>query len=192
MWGTTIFWLLSICVVPAFSTIDLPVKLEVNIALNSRSANVHVHVSEAQHSVYPFTIIYGECHYLNSQYDAHHMVSKVQGQGTHRLVWVLPEDIDTSGCLSAWSLRDELVGMSEPLTINKFSRQWIRKRQLDRRTRLSKRASIPMSNASGIDAEGPWFDGVEVLKGKEVSEVNVIEAKAKSTSRSVNMSEVRI
>ena len=182
----SILWLLSIRIVPTSATsIHLPVKLEVNIALNSRSANVHVSVSEAQHSVYPFTVTYGKCHYPESRYEAHHIVSKVHGNGTDRLVWVLPEDIDASGCLSAWSLSNELRGTSEALEVNKFSRQWLRKRHLERGSRLSKRASIPMSNTSGIDAEGPWFDGVELLKGTDISEVNVGEAKAKSTSRSV-------
>lgn len=37
-----------------------------------------------------------------------------------------------------------------------------------------------MTNASGIDAEGPWFDGVEVLKEKEIGPVSVKQAKAKS------------
>ncbi|KAL8790941.1 MAG: hypothetical protein Q9213_000366 [Squamulea squamosa] len=36
-----------------------------------------------------------------------------------------------------------------------------------------------MSNASGIDAEGPWFDGVEALRGREMDPVNAAQAKAK-------------
>lgn len=40
-----------------------------------------------------------------------------------------------------------------------------------------------MGNVSGIDAQGPWFDGVEVLKEKEIGAVNVAEAKAKSMFR---------
>ncbi|KAL8820705.1 MAG: hypothetical protein Q9223_001128 [Gallowayella weberi] len=39
-----------------------------------------------------------------------------------------------------------------------------------------------MTGASGIDAEGPWFDGVEVLKQKEISVVNATQAKAKSAA----------
>lgn len=39
-----------------------------------------------------------------------------------------------------------------------------------------------MTNASGIDAEGPWFDGVELLKNKEIGAVSVKEAKARSMS----------
>jgi hypothetical protein len=56
----------------------------------------------------------------------------------------------------------------------------MKKRELDQGARLSKRASIPMTNVSGIDAQGPWFDGVEVLKEKEIGSVSVAEAKAKS------------
>lgn len=36
-----------------------------------------------------------------------------------------------------------------------------------------------MTNASGIDASGPWFDGVALLKDKEPSPVNVKQAKSK-------------
>ena len=160
------------------ASVDLPIKLEVKAALNSRSANVHV--SQAHHSVYPFTVTYGACHALTSQHEQHHTVSKVFDQSTNRLVWILPNDISSTGCLSAWSSQDQLVGLSEPLRVNKYSRQWLKKRHLDLGTRLSKRASIPMTSASGIDAEGPWFDGVEVLKENEISALNVAEAKAKS------------
>ena len=160
------------------ASVDLPIKLEVKAALNSRSANVHI--SQAHHSVYPFTVTYGACHTLISQHEQHHTVSKVYDRSTDRLVWILPDDISNTGCLAAWSSQDELIGLSEPLQVNKFSRQWLKKRHLDLGTRLSKRASIPMTSASGIDAEGPWFDGVEALKEKEISAVNVAEAKAKS------------
>ena len=174
-----LFGLLSALVLTALTVpTEFPVKLEVKVALNSRSANVHV--SEAYPSLYPFTVTYGTCHSSSSKRDAYHTISKVHRQGTDRLIWVLPDDIHTSGCLSAWSSRNELVGMSEPLEVNKYSRQWMKKRHLDRGTRLSKRASIPMTSASGIVANGPWFDGVELLKEKEISAVNVAEAKAKS------------
>lgn len=160
------------------ASVDLPINLEVRTALNSRSANVHI--SQAHHSVYPFTVTYGACHSLISQHEQHHAISKVYDRSTNRLVWILPDDISNSGCLSAWSSQDELVGLSKPLQVNKYSRQWLKKRHLDLGTRLSKRASIPMTSASGIDAEGPWFDGVELLKEKEISALNVAEAKAKS------------
>ena len=160
------------------TSVKLPINLEVKAALNSRAANIHI--SQAHHSLYPFTVTYGACHQLVSQHEQHHTISKVYDGSTNRLVWILPDDISNTGCLSAWSSRDELVGLSEPLQVNKYSRQWLKKRHLDLGRRLSKRASIPMNNASGIDAEGPWFDGVEALKAKEISAVNVVEAKAKS------------
>ena len=48
--------------------------------------------------------------------------------------------------------------------------------------KLGKRASIPMTNASGIEANGPWFDGVEALRGVEMNAVDATQAKAKRMS----------
>jgi monoamine oxidase len=39
-----------------------------------------------------------------------------------------------------------------------------------------------MTNATGIDAWGPWFDGVELLKGANLSSVEVKEAKSKNVA----------
>lgn len=36
-----------------------------------------------------------------------------------------------------------------------------------------------MTNATGIDAWGPWFDGVELLRNKEIGAVDVAKAKSK-------------
>ncbi|KAL8952973.1 MAG: hypothetical protein Q9222_001149 [Ikaeria aurantiellina] len=160
---------------------ELPVKLEVKRLLNSRSANVHL--SQHHESLYPFTVTYGGCHHAESQYDSHHTISKVHDHKADRLIWLLPEDVSSHGCLSAWSSQSELLGRSQPVEINKNTRQWIKKRHLDRGTKLSKRASIPMTNASGIDAEGPWFDGVEALKDKEIATVDATAAKAKQNRR---------
>lgn len=157
---------------------NLLLDLSVKTALDSQSANVYI--SRVENSAYPFTVSYGGCHSSTSQHEAHHTISTVTEQDSERLVWILPENIPINGCLSAWSTRHELVGRSEPLEVNKYSRPWMKKRELDKGTRLSKRASIPMTNASGIDAQGPWFDGVEVLKQNEIGIVSVKEAKAKS------------
>ena len=174
-------WLLSLIATIALATsTNLPLKLAVKIPLDSQSANVHI--SRENDFADPFTVSYGGCYSSTSRHGAHHTVSTVTDHISDRLVWILPEDIPSDGCLSAWSPRDELVGRSEPLKVNKRSRLWIRKRELDQGTRLSKRASIPMTNASGIDAQGPWFDGVELLKDKEIGTVSVKEAKAKSRS----------
>ncbi len=172
-------WLLSLIASSTFAlSNDLPLKLAVKTSLDSRSANVHI--TSASNAAYPFTVSYGGCHSSTSQREAHHVISTVKDQDSDRLVWILPEDIPISGCLSAWSAGHELVGRSEPLMVNKYSRPWMKKRELDQGARLNKRASIPMTNASGIDAEGPWFDGVELLKEKEIGAVSVKEAKAKS------------
>ena len=152
---------------------DLPLKLEVKSALDSDLANVHL--SEVSPSVYPYTVTYGSCNSL----EPHHTISTVNDPGTDRLLWTLPKDILPNGCLFAHSPQQRLIGRSEPLTINKRSPQWVRKRERDT---LFKRSGIPMTNASGIDAQGPWFNGVELLKEKEISAVNVKEAKAQSES----------
>lgn len=172
-------WLLSLTATFAVATSNnLPCKLSVKIPLDSQSANVHI--SNVYNTAYPFTVSYGECHSSTRQHEAHHVISTVTKRDSDRLVWILPENIPADGCLSAWSAGRELIGRSEPLKVNKHSRPWMKKRELDQGTRLSKRASIPMTNASGIDAQGPWFDGVELLKEKEIGAVSVKEAKAKS------------
>ena len=174
-------WLLSL--IATFTNAisnDLPLQLAVKIPLDSRSANVHIY--RASNFVHPFTVSYGGCQSLSSQHETHHILSTVPNQDSDRLVWILPDDIPTDGCLSAWSAQHELVGRSEPLQVHKYSKPWMRKRHLHQGSRSSKRASIPMTNASGIDAEGPWFDGVELLKNKEIGSVSVKEAKAKSMS----------
>ena len=182
MKSVNFIWLLSlntIFTIPTGATSNnLPLKLSVKIPLDSQSANVHV--SSIDPSAYPYTVSYGGCDNSTSQHEAHHTISTVTGKDSDRLVWILPGDIPTRGCLSAWSPRHELIGRSEPLEVNKYSKPWMKKRELDQSTRLSKRASIPMTNASGIDAQGPWFDGVEVLKENEIGPVSVTEAKAKS------------
>ena len=169
---------LSLATASSLTAADrLPVRLEVKTDLNSRLANIHL--SQHHQTLYPFTVKYGACHVSNDHREQHHTISEVQEQSTQRLVWLLPDNIYDGGCLSAWSSDEELIGRSEPLRINKNSRQWMRKRSLDQKTRLNKRASIPMNNASGIDAEGPWFDGVELLQEKEIATVDVTQAKAK-------------
>ena len=167
--GSSVLSLLAAAYAP--EAVNLPVKLEVRTALTSRLANIHV--SRPHQSVYPFTVTYGNCGGSDQQHVIHHSVAEVDQPDIDRLIWLLPDDISVQGCLSAWSLTRKLVGRSEPLEINKNSRQWIKRRQLD------KRASIPMTNSSGIDVEGPWFDGVELLKDKEISTVDITKAKAK-------------
>ena len=82
-------------------------------------------------------------------------------------LWFIPDDAESGGCLSAWEDM-ALLGRSRPLELQ----------HLDPRKRSED--SIPMTNASGIDTSGPWFDGVALLKQKDITHVNVEEAKSKS------------
>ena len=45
---------------------------------------------------------------------------------------------------------------------------------------MKRSTSIKMDNSSGIDAEGPWFDGVAKLKNSNMSAVDTEAAKSKS------------
>ena len=174
--------LLALVLVVTFRAIlatDFPVQLDVQGPLNSRSANIHL--SRSHKSIYPFAVTYGACDSLGNQDEDNH-ISRVEHYGINRLVWLLPDNISSRGCLSAWSSANKLLGRSQELAMNKNSRQWLKKRHLENGTRLSKRASIPMTGASGIDAEGPWFDGVEALREREDNAVDAAQAKAKSTS----------
>ncbi|KAI4268495.1 MAG: hypothetical protein L6R38_007826 [Xanthoria sp. 2 TBL-2021] len=168
--------LLLLAAIGQSAEIELPVKLELRAPLHSRSANIHLSLSDE--SVYPFTVTYGACDIVKDDIETHH-ISEVQHRDIDRLVWVLPDDIRSHGCLSAWSSQNELLGRSLGLKVNKNTRQWLKKRHLEMGTRLGKRASIPMTNASGIEANGPWFDGVEALRGRETNAVDAAQAKAK-------------
>lgn len=168
--------LLLLAAIGQSAAIELPVKLELRAPLHSRSANIHLSVSDE--SVYPFAVTYGACDNVKDDIETHH-ISEVQHRDIDRLVWVLPDDIRSHGCLSAWSSQNDLLGRSLGLKVNKNTRQWLKKRHLEMGTRLGKRASIPMTNASGIEANGPWFDGVEALRGRESNAVDAAQAKAK-------------
>lgn len=147
------------------------VTLETKTPLDSRLANVHLTYTTPVSEELLFT--YGPCHATNPR-NAHHDVGRCPGSHKDRLVWIIPEDAQSGGCVSAWKSKESvLIGRSAPVRFDKFGRRW---------ARIQKRQgpSIPMNNASGIDAEGPWFDGVELLKGKNLSAVSVEEAKSKS------------
>ncbi|KAL8870567.1 MAG: hypothetical protein Q9174_003421 [Haloplaca sp. 1 TL-2023] len=170
--------LVALCLLATFGNLaatELPVKLELRQPLNSRSANIHI--SQVNGLAYPITVSYGPCDPLNDN-ELHH-ISQVHHRGIDRLVWVLPEDISNDGCLSAWTSQHELVGRSQGLQINKNTRQWLMKRHLEKGLKLGKRASVPMTNASGIEANGPWFDGVASLEGMESTAVDTAQAKEK-------------
>ncbi|PSR82747.1 L-amino acid oxidase [Coniella lustricola] len=159
-----------------------PVRLETRTALNSRAANIHVTYNRVVDSLVDFT--YGSC-LENRLVDSHHVISRhAPSTSTHRLVWVIPDDAFTGGCISAWeSSTGSLLGRSEP---QQLASRRSRKRgveEIHKRSLIKKRGdpnAIPMSEASGIDAWGPWFDGVELLQSKNLSAVDVSAAKSKN------------
>lgn len=150
---------------------SLPIDLHVKRAVDSGLANIHVSYNELLHSEVTFT--YGSCQ-AKAPGEAHHLVGRSKSCDHDRLLWKVPEDAVTGHCLSAWDARQNLVGRSEPVAISpsrRTARRRLRKRQED--------FSIPMDDSSGIDAEGPWFDGVALLQDKELSAIDVHAAKSK-------------
>ncbi|OTB07012.1 hypothetical protein M426DRAFT_257408, partial [Hypoxylon sp. CI-4A] len=153
--------------VASVSASKLPVKLETRSDLSSRLANIHISFTAPVDGALTYT--YGRCDNTRS-YQAHHTVGQGSSTKDGRLVWIIPDDVTFDGCISAWDQRDLLVGRSEP--------QRLSRRKLKRRSSNS----IEMSNATGIDTWGPWFDGVELLKNKEIGAVDVAEAKSKEVA----------
>lgn len=160
-----------------------PIRLETRTDLNSRSANIHVSFDRIVEGLLDFT--YGSC-LDQRQADSHQVIARHASSGdSHRLVWVIPENAVSGGCVSAWDSTGSLVGRSEP---QQLASQRSRKRSVEefhKRSAMKKRdgdgksPAIPMDNTTGIDVLGPWFDGVALLESKNHSYVNVEEAKNK-------------
>lgn len=163
--------LLLPCVIAASAS--LPVHLHLKREVDSGLANVHVAYDKPMHSEVTFT--YGPCR-AQTPGETHHLVGRSKSCDHDRLLWKVPEYAPSGYYLSAWE-GQTLVGRSASVSIApspKTTRRRLRKRQED--------FSIAMDNSSGIDAEGPWFDGVTLLKDKEISVVNVREAKSKEVA----------
>lgn len=173
---------------------ELPIRLETRSPLNSRAANIHVslgHLAVVGDDMLSFT--YGSCsgESLAEVGSSHHIITSRHAPSAatdDRLVWIIPENTISGGCLSAWSSQGTLLGRSAPQQLapqrsRKRGVEEVRKRSLLRNKRDdgqdNSNPAIPMTNASGIDAWGPWFDGVELLQSKNLSAVDVGKAKAK-------------
>ncbi|KAK2039422.1 flavin-containing amine oxidoreductase [Colletotrichum somersetense] len=158
-------WILSFVAGSALAAASgLPMKLETRSAVSSRVSNVHIGLEKPVNETVTFT--YGSCRGVSLD-DAHHTISKTEVRDSQRLVWVLPEDASSEGCISAWGASGTLLGRSEPQTLH---HNWKR--------RVQKR-SIHMNNDTGIDTLGAWFEGVNLLKDKEPAVVDVDAAKSK-------------
>jgi hypothetical protein len=88
-----------------------PVKLETRVEVRSRVANVHVEYERDFEGVVAFT--YGPCESKELR-DVHHTILEADAGKDHRLVWVVPEDAESGGCLQAWDERGTLIGRSQP------------------------------------------------------------------------------
>ncbi|KAG0639934.1 flavin-containing amine oxidoreductase-domain containing protein [Tuber brumale] len=175
MTKTILFWILltsatSITASPAPHSSTHPIGLEVRTAIDTGVANVHLIRRSPVSGGVVYT--YGSCSSFSSQ-DCHHFVSSTPlGTDADRLLWKVPEDAPPDGCISAWGMNGGgLLGRSLPLDV----RAGLKRRNLARR----EINPIEMDNSSGIDTSGPWFDGVKLLKDKEVPPIVIEELKKK-------------
>lgn len=159
-----------------------PVHLETRTKINTRAANIHISFDKVVDGA--IDVSYGSC-MDRRQSESHHAIvgRHLPSTAAQRLVWLIPDDAFSGGCLSAWAEDGSLVGRSEPqhLATSRSRKRGVE--EIQKRSALKKRDSgdfsIPMDNSTGIDAWGPWFDGVELLKSKNLSAVDVSAAKSK-------------
>ena len=108
------------------------------------------------------SVVYGDCG-MNAQHQRHHEVAVTiieKPSRPDRLVWIVPRELITNGCLHAYS-DGQLLARSEPIRHS---------------APLRRRQSI----ADVADELGPWFDGVAYMQSKNISAVDSAAAKAKS------------
>lgn len=146
------------------------IHIRVPSAVDSALSNVHVDYLQDVKDLHTFT--YGTCDATNSSGSEIFTSSgaNVTDHGNQRFVWVTSDNDQSGGCISVWKQgSNELLGRSNPIEFTGSHPNVKRDGN-----------SIAMTNASGIDAEGPWFDGVKLLKNKEIGAVDVKAAKCKS------------
>lgn len=157
---------------------SLPLRLETRSPLNSRLANVHVDYDGPAEDLINFT--YGPCN-SKSEHNADHIVVRNSHGKPHRLVWIIPKDVSSGGCVSGWSESGKLLGRSSEQYFHHGALQRdIGKRDASKQPRIKRgQHSIPMNNETGIDVWGPWFDGVAALEDKNLSAVDEETAKSR-------------
>lgn len=169
----------ALSLVPFALTTPLNHKIEISVkdATHSEALNVHLTYTNVTLKDHVFT--YGGCD-APSFTTTHDTIAHIPGGdfgGDHtRLVWVVPKDVSNHGCISAWEQDNVLIGRSQPLSLDEILK-----------TTLFKRDRIMMTNDSGIDAEGPWFNGVDTLKNKEIGVVDARAAKNKCEDANVEV-----
>ncbi|KEY68452.1 hypothetical protein S7711_01226, partial [Stachybotrys chartarum IBT 7711] len=143
----------------------MPIHLETRGDLTSHLANIHLTHREVVEGDIHFT--YGSCQ-STSEDDIDHTIAYFPVEGASRLVWIIPRGADNDGCISAWRNDGLLVGRSEPQKLHRVKRRAPQKRSS---------TCIPMTNETGIDTLGAWFDGVELLTNQQPGPVHVDAAK---------------
>lgn len=124
--------------------------------------NIHIDITDRSFAG-EIHVVYGDCESATRTSNDHSVIqTEVQhGQHPSRLVWIVPQDAASDGCLHGFS-GDKLIGRSAPITM--------------KTEKLLKRQSI----ADVSEPLGRWFDGVHYMKNKPNSGVFIGEAKNKS------------
>ncbi|KAI0143397.1 L-amino-acid oxidase [Xylariaceae sp. FL1272] len=147
---------------------SLPIHIETRSKLDSNLANIHIRVIADVEGHITYT--YGQCE--GGVYNAHHQIAVSSAATEGRLVWLMPNDVESGGCILAWDSNGALVGRSNAQRLQPSKRNAMLRGRGEN--------SIEMSSANGIDASGPWFDGVALLESKNLSAVDVAAAKSKN------------
>jgi hypothetical protein len=99
----------------AAASVSLPIRLETRVAVTSRLANIHLSFDRPVDGI--IAVTYGSCH-STSLADSHHIIAQADIKTASRLVWILPQDAGSDGCISAWGDSGALVGRSEPQVLH--------------------------------------------------------------------------
>ncbi|KAJ5388544.1 hypothetical protein N7509_011085 [Penicillium cosmopolitanum] len=166
-------WILagfSILPVTLAAALSGNIEISVNDVTAPNIVNVHLIYHEPDFKKHSFT--YGSCDIASPVNSLHRVATIPSGPSSghdSRLVWVVPDNVSPGGCIAAWDMEGARIGQSEPLSLDSILQD-----------SFTKRDRIPMTNESGIDAEGPWFNGVTLLKSKDFGAVDAKKIKEKS------------
>lgn len=178
-WTSTYFGLLALLLVHTEGNV-IPRSSSVEFLgpLNVKASGLHnIHIRYSNPLDGDLSIHYGDCAQSpRSIARSHHRVGATSigssaltkrnlewlDSRPERFVWVVPASIPDLGCLQAYLDEDELVGVSQPIQV------------------MAKQSRRGVPIADYVDAEGPWFDGVQYISEKEPNDVFVAKAKGSS------------
>lgn len=104
-------WTAALLVAASAAQDSLPLTIETSGDLDSPLANIRV--SNADHVAGVIAFTYGLCT-SKSRAQSHHEIASAEiGAGEARLVWIIPDDAPSHGCVSAWNGSGQLVGQSK-------------------------------------------------------------------------------